>query len=88
MIEHVAEIVAAYVGKNRVHPSELPALIQKVSQSLVGLGQAPIAAPTMLTPAVSIRRSVGADAITCLDCGKKISDAEAAPHDCAPPDAG
>jgi predicted transcriptional regulator len=71
MIEHVAEIVAAYVGKNRVDPSELPALIQKVSQSLLGLGQASVAAPTLLTPAVSIRRSVGADAITCLDCGKK-----------------
>jgi predicted transcriptional regulator len=54
-----------------VDPSELPALIQKVSQSLAGLGNAEAVAPTTLTPAVSIRRSVGADAITCLDCGKK-----------------
>jgi predicted transcriptional regulator len=73
MIEHVAEIVAAYVGKNRVDPSELPGLIQKVSQSLAGLGQAPVATPTLLAPAVAIRRSVGADAITCLDCGRKSS---------------
>jgi hypothetical protein len=71
MIEHVAEIVAAYVGKNRVDPAELPALILKVSQSLAGLGKAEAGAPASLSPAVSIRRSVGAAAITCLDCGKK-----------------
>jgi predicted transcriptional regulator len=69
MIEHVAEIVAAYVGKNRVNPSELPALIQQVSQSLSNLGQASVGASTLLTPAVSVRRSVRANTITCLDCG-------------------
>jgi|SRR5580704_14906630 predicted transcriptional regulator len=69
MIEHVAEIVAAYVGKNRVGPSELPALIQQVSQSLANLGQASVGASTLLTPAVSVRRSVRANTITCLDCG-------------------
>ncbi len=34
MIEHVAEIVAAYVGKNQVGVSELPELIASVSQAL------------------------------------------------------
>jgi predicted transcriptional regulator len=71
MKERVAEIVAAYVGKNRIDPSELPALIQQVSQSLASRGQGPAASPAALTPAVPIRRSVGADTITCLDCGKK-----------------
>jgi predicted transcriptional regulator len=69
MIEHVAEIVAAYVGKNWVDPSELPGLIQRVRQSLAGLGKAEAGSPTSLTPAVSVRRSVRANSITCLDCG-------------------
>jgi predicted transcriptional regulator len=71
MKEQVTEIVAAYVRRNAIAPSELPALIQEVSRSLAGLGQAPAAPPASLTPAVPIRRSVGAEAITCLDCGRK-----------------
>jgi predicted transcriptional regulator len=68
MKERVAEIVAAYVRKNRVNGDELPALIASVSQSLASLGQLPT---ITLTPAVPIRQSVGAEAITCLDCGAK-----------------
>ena len=68
MKEQVAEIVAAYVRRNRVDPAALPELIASVSRSLGGLGQ-PIDGPAALTPAVPFRRSVGADAITCLDCG-------------------
>jgi predicted transcriptional regulator len=71
MKEHVTEIVSAYVRKNAIAQSELPALIQQVSQSLAGLGQAPAAPPASLTPAVPIRRSVGAETITCLNCGWK-----------------
>ena len=68
MKEQVAEIVSAYVGHNTVPPDQLPALISSVSAALAALGQAP-APEEPLIPAVSIRRSVGADAITCLDCG-------------------
>jgi predicted transcriptional regulator len=68
MKEQVAEIVAAYVGKNTIEPSQLPDLIAAVSEALTGLGQEP-AAPEPLIPAVPIRRSVGAESITCLDCG-------------------
>jgi predicted transcriptional regulator len=74
MKKQVAEIVAAYVGKNRVTAAELPTLIASVSQALGTLGSvghAPAEPAAALVPAVSIRRSVGADAITCLDCGKK-----------------
>jgi predicted transcriptional regulator len=71
MIENVAAIVSAYMGKNRVDPAELPALIQRVSRSLAGPGKAEAEAPTSLTPAISIRRSVGADTMTCLDCGSR-----------------
>ena len=45
MKEHVAEIVAAFVKRNQVPASELPALIALVSQSLASLGEAPAAAP-------------------------------------------
>jgi predicted transcriptional regulator len=69
MIEHVAEIVAAYVGKNRLDPAELPALIANLNQALASLGQAPASALASLTPAVPIRRSVEPETITCLDCG-------------------
>ncbi len=67
MKEHVAEIVAAFVGKNSVEPDQLPALITSVSAALAGLGQA--STPEARAPAVPIRRSVSANSITCLDCG-------------------
>jgi predicted transcriptional regulator len=71
MKERVAEIVAAYVRKNQINGAELPALIASVSQSLASLGQSPIPVLGSPTPAVPIRRSVGAEAIICLDCGAK-----------------
>jgi putative zinc finger/helix-turn-helix YgiT family protein len=69
MKEQVAEIVAAYVGHNTIPSDQLPTLITSVRQALAGLGQSTAAPPAALTPAVPIRRSVGANAITCLDCG-------------------
>jgi predicted transcriptional regulator len=73
MKERVVEIIAAYVRKNQIEAAQLPALIASVSQSLASLGQPPtiVPIPRPLTPAVTIRQSVGADAITCLDCGAK-----------------
>jgi predicted transcriptional regulator len=71
MKEQVAEIVAAYVGHNTISPDQLPTLILSVSRALAGLGQAPGPVPVTLTPAVPIRRSVGANEITCLECGYK-----------------
>jgi hypothetical protein len=69
MKDRVAEIVAAYVGHNSIAPDQLPALIVSVSQALGGLGQVEPALATAPTPAVPVRRSVGAEKITCLDCG-------------------
>lgn len=70
MKEQVAALVAAYVRKNRLDPSELPALINQVRQTLAGLGQS-LAAPAALTPAVPIKRAVQAGSVTCFDCGFK-----------------
>jgi predicted transcriptional regulator len=67
--EHVATIVAAYVRKNQVAADQLTGAITAVYEALMGLGKPaePIIPPT---PAVPIHRSVGADQITCLECGR------------------
>ena len=39
LVELASDIVSAYVSRNNVPPSELPALIQSVFASLSGLGQ-------------------------------------------------
>jgi predicted transcriptional regulator len=69
MIENVAAIVAAFVKRNQVPSTELPALIASVRTSLAALSQIPAAAPPALAPAVPIRRSVLPDKIVCLECG-------------------
>jgi predicted transcriptional regulator len=71
MKEQVAEIVAAYLRNNSVAPSDVPAIITQVYQSLAGLGQPQPVVPEALNPAVPIRRSVNPEYITCLDCGAK-----------------
>jgi predicted transcriptional regulator len=71
--EQVAEIVAAYFRKNIVAPGDIPGVITQVYQSFAALGRAPAEPPEGATPkpAVSIRRSVADDAITCLECGAR-----------------
>jgi predicted transcriptional regulator len=69
--EHVATIVSAYTKRNALAPDQLPALIAMVHGALArveggGLPEPPKGQPE---PAVSVRRSVQLDAITCLDCG-------------------
>ena len=71
MKEYVAEIVAAYVRNNTVLPDQLPGLITSVNRALTRLGEPSAVAASPPTPAVPIRRSVGAVFITCLDCGWK-----------------
>lgn len=71
MKEHVAEIVAAYVRKNRIDPSALPEVIATVSQTLADLGKPEAPSPERRAPAVPIRRSATDEAVVCLDCGWK-----------------
>jgi len=73
LTELTADIVAAFVSGNRLSPSDLPALIQSVSQTLVRVSSGTLAEPTPPpVPAVPIRRSVLPDAIVCLEDGKKF----------------
>ena len=66
------EIVSAHVSNNAIAADELPGLIQKVFNALATVEQA-TAAPPKPKPAVPVKRSVLADHIVCLDCGKRFS---------------
>ena len=71
LITLTSDIVAAHVSNNSVSVEEVPSLIQNVYGALAGLGAAPPAVEK-LEPAVSIRSSVKADHIVCLEDGKKM----------------
>jgi predicted transcriptional regulator len=66
------EIVSAHVRNNAIAADELPGLIRQVFNALATVEQATVA-PPRAEPAVDVRRSVVADHIVCLDCGKQFS---------------
>src|SRR6201984_1897159 len=63
-----AVIVSSYVRHHTLRPEQLSDLIIAVHRALSHLGQ-PIQTEEVLTPAVSVRRSVHHDYVVCLDCG-------------------
>src|SRR5215469_14030924 len=63
-----AMIVSSYVRHHTLRPEQLTDLITTVHHTLSHLGQ-PIQTKEVLTPAVSVRRSVHHDYVVCLDCG-------------------
>ncbi len=67
-----AEIVSAHVGNNGVDPAKLGDFIGSVFATLSELAGEGNAAPTELTPAVPIKKSVTDDHIVCLEDGKKL----------------
>jgi len=74
LVDLTAEIVAAYVGKNTVPQTELPKLIGEVHRALSGaISQpAPREEQTDMKPAVTIKKSLTADYLICLEDGKKF----------------
>ena len=62
------KIVASYVAHNKLGPDQLPDLIASIHRAIGQLGQ-PLEPDKVLTPAVSVRRSVHRDYVICLDCG-------------------
>jgi predicted transcriptional regulator len=66
------EIVSAHVSNNRVATDQLPKLIQQVFDALNNAERS-TAEPPKPVPAVSVRQSVFAAHMVCLDCGKKFS---------------
>ncbi len=73
-IQTATEIVAAYVSRNSVPVSELPALIQSVHVALTNLDkpaeQEAVDGP--LKPAVSIKKSITDDYLISLEDGRKF----------------
>jgi predicted transcriptional regulator len=72
-IELTASIVSAYVSNNPVAAQDLSTLINQVHAALtrVSSGQGE-AANEPLKPAVSVKKSITADFIVCLEDGKKF----------------
>lgn len=72
-IELTAEIVSAYVSNNTVAAGDIPSLINQVHAALsrVSGGTAEMPAEP-LKPAVSLKRSITAEHIVCLEDGKKF----------------
>ncbi|UZF95733.1 MucR family transcriptional regulator [Bosea sp. NBC_00550] len=73
VVELVAGIVSAFVSHNSVPTSDLPALIASTHAALTGLGEAPAPGPEeKAVSAVSIKKSITADWLVCLEDGKKF----------------
>ncbi|QSR19307.1 MucR family transcriptional regulator [Novosphingobium sp. KA1] len=71
LLELTSDIVAAHVTNNVISADQLPQLVAAVYGSLDKLGQPTAPIEEERTPAVTIRSSVKADTITCLECGAK-----------------
>lgn len=74
LVALVADIVSAYVSNNSVPTADLPNLIATIHAAITGLGAEPaaLAAEGKPTPAVTVKKSITADYIVCLDDGKKF----------------
>lgn len=73
LVELTADIVSAYVSNNTVVSGDLPALIGDVHEALGRASANSVrAAGEELKPAISVKKSVTADYIVCLEDGKKF----------------
>jgi len=70
----VAQILSSYLSNNTVAPIDLPSVIEAVKKAFGGGGaetaDAPEGEARQWRPAVPVKKSVSADAITCLCCGE------------------
>jgi predicted transcriptional regulator len=74
-IELAAEIVAAFVSKNPLPKSDLPALIHAMHSAVASLSTDGKRAPLQVEakePAVPIRKSITPDFLICLEDGKRF----------------
>jgi predicted transcriptional regulator len=70
-LTHTAQIVAAHIANNTVRADQLPTLIRDVHRTLSTVGEA-ATKPTTAEPAVEVKKSVFADHLVCLGCGKSF----------------
>jgi len=84
------DLVSAYISNNTLPAADLPDLVRKVHDALTALGSSsPAGKQSPATPAVSVRRSIQPDQITCLECGRGLKMLKRhlrADHDMTPAD--
>ena len=72
-IDLTATIVSAYVGNNPTPAAELPALISQIHGALVRVSSGRPEIPSEpAKPAVSLKKSMTADYLVCLEDGKRF----------------
>jgi len=72
-IDLTANIVSAYVSNNPTPASDIPGLIGQVHAALVRVSTGRLEAPPEpVKPAVSIKKSVTAEYLVCLEDGKRF----------------
>jgi len=73
-IDLTTTIVSAYVGNNPTPAAELPALINQVHNALMRVsgGGSVAAASEPAKPAVSVKKSITAEYLVCLEDGKRF----------------
>jgi predicted transcriptional regulator len=72
ILEHTANIVAAYVARNPVPASELAELISNVSATISALANPAPPADMQPTPAANPKKSVHPAYIVCLEDGRRF----------------
>jgi predicted transcriptional regulator len=74
MIRQTAIILSAYLAGNRLPETEFPDFIRSTYQALTATASPATVAETLRPqPAVSVKKSITADRIVCLECGQKFS---------------
>ena len=71
LIELTADIVSSHVSNNNIAVGDVPNLITRVHEALVGLGAHAPEPQEEKTPVVSVRASIKADYLICMECGRK-----------------
>lgn len=73
VLQMTTQVVAAYVGHNSVGEAQISDVIKSVYASLAGLnGHAELTAKARQKPAVTVKKSITADYLICLEDGKKL----------------
>ena len=72
-VELTANIVSAYLSNNPTQAAEIPNLISQVHAALMRVANGRIEAPLEpAKPAVSVKKSVTAEYLVCLEDGKRF----------------
>jgi predicted transcriptional regulator len=72
-LQITTDIVASFVGNNKVAPEQLPDLIRMVFRTVSGLGgREETRTGERPKPAVPVNKSIHTDYIICLEDGKKL----------------